>query len=250
MSITENLKHYIPPQNLLQDKVIAITGASGGIGAALSLACAKHGATVVLMGRTEKKLERIYDKIEELNLAQPAIVPFDLNQLDEPFAKEVASLIDKEFGRLDGLVHNAATAGMNKPVEQLKLEDWQTVLNTNLTAPFLLSRWLIPLLKRSEDAKLLFTLDRIAEHGCAFQGAYSASKMGVKNLMLTLAAELEHTHIRVNGIDPGPTRTELRAQAYPGEQPKTQPTPEEGIHKYLFMLGKDSNPLHGETILF
>ncbi len=240
---------YTPAPDLLAGRVILVTGAGGGIGRAVSLALARHGASVVLLGRTVAKLEGVYDAIEALAApGRPAILPLDLATATPAQYEEAAALVDKEYGRLDGLLHNAAELGVLAPVELYHIETWYHVMQVNLHAPFLLTRACLPLLKRSPDASIVFTSADVGRRGRAYWGAYGASAFAVEGLMQILADELAaHTRIRVNSFDPGPVRTALRARAYPGEDPRALPDPESLVTAYLYLLGPDSRGLSGKS---
>lgn len=243
----QTIDNYLPADDLLKDRIILITGAGDGIGATAAKSYAQHGATVILLGRTTAKLEKVYDEIVDGGYPQPAIIPMDLEGATYDDYLMVADTIEKEFGRLDGLLHNAAFLGALTPIQQYDLKLWAQVLQINLTAPFLLSRACISLLNKSGDARMIFTSSGVAHKGRAYWGAYGVSKAGQDNLMEILADELENnTSIRVNSIDPGRVRTRMRALAYPGEDPGTIPTPEEIMPTYLYLMGPDSKGITGK----
>lgn len=240
-----------PASDLLRDRVILVTGAGDGIGRTVALALARHGASVVLLGRTVAKLERVYDEIEALGVpggGRPAILPLDLaTAAPEPYA-EAAALIEKEYGRLDGLLHNAAELGVLAPVEHYDIATWYRVVQVNLHAPFLLTRACLRLLKRSPDASIVFTSADVGRRGRAYWGAYGACAFALEGLMQILADELaDNTHIRVNSFDPGAVRTALRARAYPGEDPHRLPSPEAFVPAYLYLLGPHSRGITGRA---
>ena len=243
----KSIENYQATDNHLKDRIILITGAGDGIGAVAAKTFAQHGATVLLSGRTTAKLENVYDEIVAAGYPQPAIIPLDLEGATYDDYLLVADTIEKEFGRLDGLLHNAAFLGALTPIQQYDLKLWAQVLQINLTAPFLLSRACISLLNKSDDARILFTSSNVAHQGRAYWGAYGISKAGQDNLMETLADELENnTSIRVNSIDPGRVRTRMRALAYPGEDPNTIPAPEDIMPTYLYLMGPDSKEVTGQ----
>jgi NAD(P)-dependent dehydrogenase (short-subunit alcohol dehydrogenase family) len=246
MPETTPLPPYTPPAKILADRVILITGAGDGIGKAVSLACGALGATAILLGRTVRKLEKVYDAIVEANGPKPAIYPMDLAGATAEHYAELKENVDKEFGRLDGLLHNAAHLKALSSVENSDPEDWALSFQVNVHAPYLLTRACLPLLRRSEDARIVFTADAGGRRGRAYWGAYAASKAAAECLMQVLADELEATpNVRVNGIDPGPTRTRLRQAAYPGKDPGSYKSPEAIADGYAYLLGPASREHNG-----
>ncbi len=242
----ETKKDYQPSADLLKDRVILITGAGDGIGAAAAKGCAALGATVILLGRTTRKLEAVYDAIEEAGHPQPAIYPMNLEGAAPKDYEDLAATIEQEFGRLDGLLHNASILGTLTPLGQYSIEQWSKVMQVNLNAPYLMTRACLDLLKKSDDASVLFTSSSVGRQGRAYWGAYAVSKAGNENMMQTWADELEsNTNIRVNSINPGATRTSMRARAYPGEDPNTLPRPDQILATYLYLLGPDSKGVTG-----
>ena len=243
----ETMKDYQPRPDLLAGRVILVTGAGDGIGAAAAKACAAHGATVILLGRTTRKLEMVYDAIEQAGHPQAAIYPMNLEGAAPKDYDDLATTIEQEFGRLDGLLHNASLLGTLTPLGQYDIEQWAKVMQVNLNAPFLMTRACIDLLKKSEDASVLFTSSSVGRKGRAYWGAYAISKAANENMMQILADELEsNTAIRANSINPGATRTSMRARAYPGEDPNTLPKPDEILATYLYLLGPDSKGVSGQ----
>jgi len=247
MTNAKKLVEYQPPSDLLRDKIIVVTGAGDGIGKAASLAFAAAGATVVLMGRTLAKLEAVYDEIEVAGHPMPAIIPINFEGAAEQDIIEVANVLGDEFGQIDGLLHNASELGPRTPISNYPLEQWQKILQVNVTAPFVLTKALTPLLLKSSSASIIFTGSGVGLHGRAYWGAYAVSKGAVENLMQTLADEFDgKDNIRVNSINPGATRTRMRATAYPAEDPSTLKAPEDIINRYLFLMGKDSEGISGQ----
>jgi NAD(P)-dependent dehydrogenase (short-subunit alcohol dehydrogenase family) len=235
--------------NCLADQIILITGASSGIGRALALQAAKYGATTILIGKTLKKLESLYDQIVQAGYPEPAIHPLNLRSAEPKHALELAQSIHSLFGRLDAVVHNAGMSGQIAPLEHLPPHVWQEVIQVNLNAPFLLTHALLPLLKESKYASILFTTPDESHHPKAYWGAYSASKKGLLGLAKTLHLELEdNTTIRVNCINPGCVRTALRVNAYPGIDPNTMPLPESIIPFYIYLLSNQANHIRGKWI--
>lgn len=238
---------YTPPPDLLKDRVIVVTGAGDGIGRAVALAAAVHGATVVLVGRTVAKLTAVYDAIEDTGGAQPAIYPIDFEGATAHDFTVLGERLDQAFGRVDGVVHCAASFPYLSRIDDHDPETWGKVLQVNLSAPFMLTQACLPLLRRAPDASIVFLSDTVGRHGRAYWGAYAVSKFGLEGLMQTLADELAQSGIRANSLDPGPTRTSLRAQAYPAEDPAHLKPPEAVAPMVLWLLGPDSRGTTGQA---
>jgi len=239
---------YNAPANLLDGRIILITGASDGIGKAVALACASHGATVILHGRNVKRLEGVYDAIIAADGKRPSILPLDFEKAGPAEYENLSSAIDTEFGRLDGLLHNASMLGERAPIEHHDVPKWLRTMHVNVNAPFILTRYCLPLLKKSTDASILFTSSGIVPRPRAYWGAYLPSKWATDGLMHMLADELENTHIRVNSINPGAVRTNMRLQAYPAEDRSKLVTPETTVAMYLYLLGADSKGTTSQTL--
>ena len=244
-------QNFIPATDCLQDKIIAITGAGSGIGRTLAFHFARYGATVILMGRTVEKLEAVYDEIDQQGYPQAAIIPIDLETAGPDEYQQIADSINTEFGRLDGLVHNAALLGERTPISNYSISSWEQLMKVNVNAPFALTRYCMPLLQNSLAGSILFTSSSVGLKGRAYWGAYAASKAAIENLMQTLADELEEvSNIRANSINPGATRTRMRADAYPAEDPATVKTPEALVPLFTFFMADDSIGVSGEQASF
>jgi NAD(P)-dependent dehydrogenase (short-subunit alcohol dehydrogenase family) len=230
---------YQPAADALADRVILVTGATTGIGRAVARALVQHGATVVLHGRNAKLLDALYRELVPLG-AEPAVAQLDFERAQGPEYDALTEAIESRYGRLDGLLHNASMLGDRSPIEHYDIGLWQRVLLVNLTAPFILTRCLLPLLRKSPDASVLFTTSGVGNVGTAFWGAYAVSKFGTEGFAQVLADELANSPIRVNAINPGATRTQMRARAYPAENPETLLAPAELTLPYLFLLGPAS----------
>lgn len=240
--------HRAAPDEL-KDRVILITGAGDGIGRAAALACARHGATVVLLGRTQRKLEAVYDEINAAACPEPAISVLDLARAEGPGYLQLAEQIGKTWGRLDGLLHNAGMLGQRAPIEHYDIGIWHQVMHLNLNVPFILTQVLMPVLRKSTDASVVFTSSGVGRQGRAFWGAYAVSKFGIEGLSQTLADELKtEARIRVNCINPGGTRTRMRAAAFPGEDPASRPEPASLMAPYLWLLGRASRGITGHSL--
>lgn len=248
---------YDAPKQLLAGKIIFVSGAGDGIGKAAAFRFAELGATVILAGRTVQKLEAVYDAIEAAGWPKPAIIPVNFEGAVEKDYYDIASAIEEGFGKLDGLLHNAALLGSLTPIEQYESEVWSQLMQVNVNAPFMLTKSLIPLLRLSEDASIIFTSSSVGRKGRAFWGAYAVSKFANEGLMQVLSDELDeeseqegddaHHAIRVNCINPGATRTNMRASAYPAENPMNNPEPREIMPVYEYLMGADSKGVTGKS---
>jgi NAD(P)-dependent dehydrogenase (short-subunit alcohol dehydrogenase family) len=242
------MQDYNPDKNILKDRVIMVTGAGSGIGQAAAKSFAQHGATVVLLGRNEPRLEKTYDQIDAAGCPTPALIPFDLEKAPKEDYYALGESLYQEFGQLNGLLHNAAKLALMSRIDDYDPETWSSVIQINLNAAFLLTQACLPLLRRADDASIIFTSDQVGRKGRAYWGAYGVSKFAIEGLMQTLADELENSQIRVNSIAPGPTQTALRAWAYPGEDPTTLPLPEDIMSNYLYLMGPDSKAINGQAL--
>lgn len=242
-------KTYTYPRDLLRDRIILITGASDGIGRALAIHAAELGAKVILHGRNIKKLEMVHDQIEVIeNAPQPSIAVMDLATATSESYRSLADGMEKEFGRLDGLVHNAGILGDRFSIEQYDAVKWQQVMHVNLTAVFALTQVCLPMLQKSDDASIIYTSSGVGRQGRAFWGAYAVSKFATEGLSQVLADEHRHSNLKVNCINPGATRTNMRLEAYPAEDRDALKRPEEILPAYIYLLGPDSHGVTGQSI--
>lgn len=242
------MKQFNAAANELENKVILVTGAGDGIGKQAALTFAEHGATVILLGKTTKKLEQVYDTIVSNNWPEPAIVPLDLQGATKRHYQDMAATIVAEFGRLDGVLHNAGHLGVLSPFEHINLDDWQHVMQVNLTSAFLLTQALMPALAKAPHASVVFTSSGVGRKGRAYWGPYSVSKFGTEGLMQLIADEYENTTIRTNCINPGATRTKMRNAAYPGEDQNTLKTPLDLMPTYLYLMSDQSIDVNGQSL--
>ena len=225
----------------LKDKNILITGASKGIGRSLAINLSKHKANVILLARNEDLLDSLYDEIKEKYNTNPMIIGCDLSQFEEDKAQEIANVVSKNYKCLDALINNASILKKMSSVNDYDLKSWKKVLNVNLTSAFLLSKYLMPLMMDSKLPRIIFTSSGVANKGKAYWGAYSVSKAGIKNLSEILNDELNSlTNFKVFNFNPKETRTEMRALAYPAENPSSVKAPDELINYYLWMLSERS----------
>ena len=228
---------YQPAADCLKDKVILITGATGAYGKAMSLAYASHGATVILLGKNVRLLENLYDEIEQAGYPIPAIYPLNLEGATEKDYYDMAQNIDNEFGRLDGLVHAAALLGSPTPFQHSDTEGWYKVMQVNLNGPYMMTKHLVGLLKKSNHASLVFMTDN--KKG-AYWDAYTVSKNALNGLMQNLAAEYEGSNLFVNCLNPGPSKTRLHISAYPASMENDSlPRPEEHQDLLLYLMSNE-----------
>jgi NAD(P)-dependent dehydrogenase (short-subunit alcohol dehydrogenase family) len=239
--------HIAAPAELA-GRVIAITGASAGLGRAVALDCARHLASVILIGRNAARLEAVHAEVAAAGLPEASIAILDLESALARDYDELADALLERYGRLDGLLHSAGILGTLTPIEQYDVPTWCRVLHINLTAAFALTQVLLPALRKSQDASVVFTASSVGRHGRAYWGAYAVSKFALEGLSQVLSAELEATsQVRVNTLNPGRARTAMRRQAYPAEDLATLPPPEALTGPYLALLGPASRGVTGQA---
>ncbi|MEZ8028800.1 YciK family oxidoreductase [Enterovibrio norvegicus] len=239
---------YQVAADALNGKVILVTGAGDGIGRQAALSYAQHGATVILLGRTVKKLESVYDEIEAAGGAQPAIIPLDMLGATRQHYIDMVDTIEQQFGRLDGVLHNAGLLGVLSPFDQIEEKAFDEVMQVNVKATFLMTQAVMPLVQKSEDGRIVFTSSTVGHAGRAFWGAYAMSKFATEGMMQVLADELSNTSVKVNAINPGGTRTRMRASAFPGEDAKTLKTPEDIMPLYVYLMAPEGVDVNGQCI--
>ena len=240
-----DISNFEPSPDLLNDRVILVTGANRGIGAATALACAQHGATVILLGRDQAGLETIDDQIQQATGQSAVLLPFDLKTNHAEAYHELYQAIMTQFGRLDGLVHCAAILGQHSPIEHQRHQDWEAVFQVNVHGVFHLTKALLPALQASNQGRLVFLSSSVGRQGRANWGAYSASKFAIEGLAQILAEETAwRDNFCVNVVNPGATRTAMRAAAYPGEDPQQVTPPEAHNTLMLYLL---SSACTGQT---
>ena len=232
----------------LKDKVILVTGANRGFGLAITMDLSKAGATVIMLGRDLGSLEYAYDAVVDAGYNEPILYPLDLEGATPENYQELQDNVLEKFDKLDGLIHNAAILGAQMPIEQYDIKLWYSTLQINLSAPFMLTQFLIPALAKSEDARILFLSSSVGREAKAYWGAYSVSKFGIEGFAKTLSEELEKTNISVNTVNPGKLRTEMRRTAYPAEDSSTVPMPEEKSAAIVYLLSNLSPKMNGEQL--
>ncbi|NUW71828.1 YciK family oxidoreductase [Vibrio mediterranei] len=239
---------YSTAPEALKGKVILVTGAGAGIGRQAALSYAEHGATVILLGRNVKNLEYLYDEIENAGYPQPAIIPLDLKGATKQNYIDMAETIEGQFGKLDGILHNASVLGTLSPFDQIDEETFDDVMQINVKSEFLMTQALLPALKKAEAGRVIFTSSTVGHSGRAFWGTYAISKFATEGMMQILADELSDTEIRVNAINPGATRTRMREKAYPGEDANTLKTPKDIMPLYLHLMDPSVTDVNGQCI--
>ncbi len=234
--------------NELKNKVILVTGANRGLGRAVSIDLARAGAEVILLGRDLAGIEEVYDEITTLKLKEPILYPLDLEGATPENYQQMTKDIDKHFKKLDGIIHNAGILGALMPIELHDIKLWYQTMQINVNAPFMLTQALIPLLKKSADARVLFLSSTVGRKGRAYWGAYGISKFAIEGFMQTLADELEKTNIKVNSINPGAMRTKMRRIAYPAEDVTKLPTPEDISPAFVYLMSKKAKGIHANRL--
>jgi NAD(P)-dependent dehydrogenase (short-subunit alcohol dehydrogenase family) len=233
----------------LAGKTVLITGANRGIGEAVALSCAEHGAEVLLLGRDEAALAQVYDRIVAQGYPTPGIIPMDLTARDPALSATLADELSAADVVLDGLVHNASVLGERRALAQTSPASWEEVLQVNMTAVFLLTRALMPRLEAAPAASVVLTSSGVGRRGKAYWGAYAVSKFATEGFMQVLADELGATSsVRVNSLNPGAVNTGMRRSAYPGEPPDTNPMPDALTDRWLYLLSDASREIHGQTL--
>ncbi len=220
----------------LKGKTAMITGAGGGIGKAIAKAYVKEGASVLICGRNEESLKEAckdistYGKIEYLKA--------DIVKRSD--VKRLANGITEKWSRLDILVNNASILGVRASILDYPENVWEEVIDINLNGQFFVIKAVLPSILKSENASIINVTSSVGRHGKALWGAYAASKFGLEGLTQVLADELSSSKVRVNSVNPGGTRTKMRARAYPDEDPMTLPTPEDIVPVFLYLASDES----------
>ena len=228
--------------NTLIEKNILITGASSGIGKSLAINLSKFGANVIMLSKNEKALDSVYDEIKEKYNTEPMIIKCDLTDLNEIKSQEITDIIGENYSRLDAIIHNAAILEKMSNIENYDLVTWEKVLKVNLTSAFILSKYLISLMKSALVPRIIFTTSSVGRNAKAFWGAYSVSKAGINALSEILSDELETiSNMKVFNFDPKATQTSMRSLAFPAEDRDSQKKPDSLIEYYLWMLSEKSN---------
>lgn len=244
-----NLMSFRCRSDLLKDRCVLVTGAGDGIGKAVAILCAKLGAQVLLLGRTEKKLNRVYDEIEGFSPGTATIIPFDLNEKEEDQYQQIGNFVKENFRQLDGLIHCASLLGTLQPLAQTKGESFVEIIQTNLNSHFLLTKALLEPLSESNNASVVITSSSVGRTPRAYWGAYSISKVAVEAMSSIWADELgDAEKIRFNTLNPGATNTAMRRKAYPTEPVDKNPDPSEIAWAYIYLLSEESKSVNGQQL--
>jgi len=242
------MNDYQAPHKHLQDRVILVTGAGQGIGRTAALAFAAQGATVILLGKKVKKLEAVYDEIEAAGYPQALIFPLNLEKAGEQEYNGLAEGIYQQLGRLDGILHNASRFDNLSPLEIQTMEQFNGMLQTNLIAPFALTKACLPLLKRANDASVVLTSTTAGHHPSAYWGAHAISKSAAETMARIWALEMEtFPNIRINTVIPGAVQCPQRKKSHPGEVHGNLPKPDAIMPLYLYLMGHDSTGVSGQV---
>ena len=237
------------PSNLLKGKTIVISGSGSGIGRQVAKSFSKFGADLILFSKSEEKLESLFDELNKDYSNNVIIQPLDLETAEEKDYEKIFRAIRDDYHKIDGLINNAGILGEKKSLEQYSYVSWKNVLKVNLDASFLMTKSLMPLLRKSDNSSIIFTSSGVGRKGRAYWGAYSISKFATEAMMQILSEELQNTsRVRVNCINPGAVRTKMRESAYPAENPKKNPPPIEIIEAYLYLMSDMSLEINGQSI--
>ena len=234
---------------LLKDRVILVTGAGQGIGRAGALALAARGATVVLLGRTTGKLEKVYDEIVAAGGPMPAIFPMDLEKAGDQDFETLAQTIGYQLRRLDGILHCAAEFASPSPLSQQTAEEWQRLFKVNATAPFAINRACLPLLAAAPEASVILIGESHGHAPTAYWGGFAAAKAALEAYFRIQAEEWAgQANLRLNLVIPGPINSPQRAKSHPGEDKTTLASPEAVAADLAELMGPEGRSRRGELI--
>jgi len=239
---------WMPAADMLSDRVVLVTGAYGGLGAAVSRAAARAGATVVITGKRKRQLEQLYDAMLAEGLSEPVIHPLDMETATPRDYENLAEGLERDFGRLDGIVHAAASFAGLSPIAMHKPDDWLRAMHVNVSAPFALTQACMPLLTQSSDSSVVFVLDNPELLQRAHWGAYGVSKAALERFVAILHQETDASPLRVHALLPPPMRTALRRQAYFGEDIMQRPLPDAAAAAAVYLLGAQSIEARGAML--
>jgi NAD(P)-dependent dehydrogenase (short-subunit alcohol dehydrogenase family) len=242
------LREFVAAADTLAGKVIAVTGATGGLGSAVARAAVQSGAEVILLARNQRRLSALHESLVAAHGERTLMAPLDLESATAREYDAIADAVMQRFGRLDGLVHCAGLLGKLTPIEQYDVPTWFKVMHVNVTAAFALTQVLLPALRAAPSASVIFTSSSVGRRGRAYWGAYAVSKFALEGLTQVLADELDSTtRVRVNALNPGRLRTAMRRAAYPSEDLATLPEPAAVVGPFIALLGDAFPAVTGQS---
>ena len=237
-----------PAADTLADRVVLVTGAYGGLGGAVARAASRAGATVVITGKRKRQLEQLYDAMLAEGLAEPVIHPLDMEVATPREYAALAEGLERDFGRLDGIVHAAVSFGGLTPISMHKPDAWLRAMHVNVNAPFALTQACLPLLTQAGDSAVVFVLDDPELLQRAHWGAYGASKAALERFVAILHEETDGSTLRTHAMLPGPMRTALRQLAYFGEDILQRPLPDATAAAAVYLLSTQGAPARGAIL--
>ncbi len=239
--------YYQPANNLLQQRIIMVTGAGDGIGREAALTYARYGASLLLLGRTAAKLAAVRQQIADEGGSAARVIPLDLLQATPQDYRRLVECLQRDIPRLDGLLNNAGLLGDIVPMARQSADSWRQVMEVNVNATFFLTQAMLPLLLKAYRPSLIFSSSSVGRRGRANWGVYAVSKFATEGMMQVLADEYPAATLRVNCINPGGARTAMRKNAFPGEDAEKLKTPADIMPIYLYLMGDDSHRKTGNS---
>ncbi|MBE1160464.1 SDR family NAD(P)-dependent oxidoreductase [Dyella acidiphila] len=232
----------------LEGRVVLVTGAYGGLGKAVAYAAARAGATVVITGKRKRQLEQLYDAMLQEGLPEPVIHPLDMEAATPRDYASFAEALQRDLGRLDGIVHAAASFAGLTPIAMHKPDAWLRALHVNVSAPFALTQACLPLLTAAPASAAVFVLDNPELVQRAHWGAYGVSKAALERFVAILHEEHDEGAFRVHAVLPAPMRTTLRRTAYFGEDSLQQPLPDATAEAVVYLLSDQAAAARGAVL--